>query len=74
MIGIINTGFGNIRSISNIYFEKNIKIIFSNHKNEFDGLENIISSEIVSGWTKEAQERLSKKVLENVNYFLNEKK
>lgn len=33
------------------------------HKNEFDGLENIISSEIVSGWTKEAQERLSKKAL-----------
>lgn len=43
------------------------------HKNEFDNLENIISSDLVSGWTKEAQERLSKKVLEKVNYFLNEK-
>lgn len=44
------------------------------HKNEFDNLENIISSDVISGWTKEAQERLSKKVLENVNYFLNKKK
>ena len=43
------------------------------YKNEFDNLENIISSDLVSGWTKEAQERLSKKVLEKVNYFLNEK-
>lgn len=43
------------------------------HKNEFDNLENIISSDVISGWTKEAQERLTKKVLENVNYFLNEK-
>ena len=45
-----------------------------NYKNEFDNIENIISSEVVSGWTKEAQERLSKKVLKNINDFFDEKK
>jgi lactate dehydrogenase-like 2-hydroxyacid dehydrogenase len=39
-------------------------------KEEFDQLENIISSEVVSGWTIEAQQRLSKKVLENVFEFI----
>ena len=42
MIGIINTGFGNIRSISNIYFEKNIKTKFINNKNDFYDVNKII--------------------------------
>ena len=79
---LINTSLG--LTFDKLAFDKWIKnqsnyAIFDGdgigeHKNEFDSLENIISSEIVSGWTKEAQERLSKKVLENVNSFLNEKK
>ena len=40
------------------------------YKEEFDNLKNIISSEVVSGWTIEAQERLSKKVLDNVIEFI----
>lgn len=40
------------------------------YKEEFDNLENIISSEVVSGWTIEAQERLSEKVLDNVIEFM----
>ncbi len=43
------------------------------YKEEFDKLENIISSEVVSGWTIEAQERLSTKVLDNVIEFMNMK-
>lgn len=39
------------------------------YKQEFDNLENIISSEVVSGWTKEAQERLSVKALDNLIEF-----
>ena len=79
---LINTSLG--LTFDKLAFDKWIKnqsnyAIFDGdgigeHKNEFDSLENIISSEIVSGWTKEAQERLSKKVLENVNSFFNEKK
>ncbi|KXX66727.1 NAD(P)-dependent oxidoreductase [Flammeovirga sp. SJP92] len=41
------------------------------YKKEFDKFENIISSEVVSGWTIEAQERLSEKVLDNVVKFIN---
>ncbi|KAA3631600.1 MAG: dihydrofolate reductase [Bacteroidetes bacterium] len=37
-----------------------------NYKQEFDNFQNIISTEVVSGWTKEAQERLSLKVLDNL--------
>lgn len=40
------------------------------YKEEFDNLENIISSEVVSGWTIEAQGRLSEKVLDNVIEFM----
>ncbi|MCT4644477.1 MAG: NAD(P)-binding domain-containing protein [Carboxylicivirga sp.] len=40
------------------------------YKEEFDNLENIISSEVVSGSTIEAQERLSEKVLDNVTDFV----
>ncbi|NOU62014.1 NAD(P)-dependent oxidoreductase [Marinifilum caeruleilacunae] len=42
-------------------------------RDEFDQLENIISSEVVSGWTIEAQERLSKKVLDHVIEFIGNK-
>jgi lactate dehydrogenase-like 2-hydroxyacid dehydrogenase len=40
------------------------------YKVEFDNLENIISSEVVSGWTIEAQERLSEKALNNLIDFM----
>lgn len=40
------------------------------YKEEFDNLGNIISSEVVSGWTIEAQERLSEKVFDNVIEFI----
>lgn len=40
------------------------------HKSAFDRYPNIISTEIVSGWTLEARDRLSNKVLENVNQFV----
>ena len=41
------------------------------NKEEFDSFENIISSEVVSGWTIEAQERLSAKVIDNLIEFMN---
>ena len=41
-----------------------------NHKSAFNRYPNIISTEIVSGWTLEARDRLSNKVLENVNQFV----
>ncbi|MEL7120354.1 MAG: NAD(P)-dependent oxidoreductase [Bacteroidota bacterium] len=40
------------------------------YKREFDKFENIISTEVVSGWTKEAQGRLSTKVLDNLIEFM----
>ncbi|MCT4615375.1 MAG: NAD(P)-binding domain-containing protein [Marinifilaceae bacterium] len=43
------------------------------YKDEFEKLENILSSEVVSGWTKEAQERLSVKVLDNLKEFVENK-
>ena len=79
---LINTSLG--LTFDKLAFDKWIKnqsnyAIFDGdgigkHKNEFDSLENIISSDVISGWTKEAQERLSKKVLENVDSFSNSKK
>lgn len=41
------------------------------YKQEYDNLSNVISSAFSSGWTIEAQERLSKKVLDNVIEFVN---
>jgi lactate dehydrogenase-like 2-hydroxyacid dehydrogenase len=41
------------------------------YKEEFDYLKNVISSEVVSGWTIEAQERLSEKAIDNVIKFMN---
>jgi len=41
------------------------------YKQEFDNFKNIISTEVISGWTIEAQERLSKKVLDNLTEFIN---
>lgn len=40
-------------------------------KKEFDEFPNILSTDIVSGWTKEAKDRLSDKVLQNVRDFIN---
>lgn len=40
------------------------------HKKEFDRYNNIISTEIVSGWTSEAKERLSHKALDNLNEYI----
>jgi len=42
------------------------------YKKEFDQFENIISTEVVSGWTMEAQERLSMKALDNLIAFVNQ--
>lgn len=42
------------------------------YKNEFEKYANIILSKRVAGWTKEARERLSIKVLKNIEEFLNE--
>jgi lactate dehydrogenase-like 2-hydroxyacid dehydrogenase len=39
-------------------------------KNEFDKYENVISTEVVSGRTKEAYARLSQKVISNVEVFI----
>ncbi|MTI33145.1 NAD(P)-dependent oxidoreductase [Xanthovirga aplysinae] len=39
---------------------------------EFSTYERIISTNLVSGWTKEAKERLSRKVIENIEAFLEE--
>ena len=41
-------------------------------KQEFDGFANIISTEVVAGWTREAQERLSRKVLDNLAEFMDQ--
>ena len=41
------------------------------YKQEFDKFKNVISTEVVSGWTKEAQERLSMKVLDNLIEYIN---
>ncbi|NLR91658.1 NAD(P)-dependent oxidoreductase [Flammeovirga agarivorans] len=41
------------------------------HKEEYDKSENILSTEVVAGWTIEAQERLSQKVLDHVIAFIN---
>lgn len=43
------------------------------YRQEFEKYKNIISTEVVSGWTVEAQERLSRKVLENVRCFMKDK-
>ena len=40
------------------------------YKKEFDGYKNILFSDVVSGRTIEAQKRLSEKVLENLNRFI----
>lgn len=42
------------------------------YKNEFEKCSNIILSKKVAGWTKEARERLSIKVLKNIQEVLNE--
>ncbi|WP_291583033.1 D-isomer specific 2-hydroxyacid dehydrogenase family protein [Clostridium sp. UBA6640] len=42
------------------------------YKKEFEKYPNIISSKKVAGWTKEARQRLSNKVLQNIEEFLNE--
>ncbi len=39
----------------------------------FSGFDRVISTAVVSGWTKEAQQRLSTKVMENLSHFLGEK-
>ena len=78
---LVNTSLGltfNKLAFDNWIKNQNNYAIFDgdgigNHKDEFDSIENIISTGVVSGWTKEAQERLSKKVLENVSDYLNEK-
>ena len=35
MIGIVNTGFGNTKSINNIYFEKGIESMLINKLSDF---------------------------------------
>jgi lactate dehydrogenase-like 2-hydroxyacid dehydrogenase len=42
------------------------------YKKEFEKYPNIILSKKVAGWTKEARQRLSSKVLQNIEEFLNE--
>jgi imidazole glycerol-phosphate synthase subunit HisH len=42
MIGIIDTGFGNIQSINNIYFEKNIRTKIISNIDDFNGIDKII--------------------------------
>ena len=42
MIGIINTGFGNINSLANIFFENNIKTQIIESKNDFQEVSKII--------------------------------
>jgi len=42
------------------------------NKNEFEKYNNIILPKKVAGWTKEARERLSIKVLKNIEEFLKE--
>lgn len=42
MIGIINTNFGNIKSINNIYFENNIKTKLIYSINDFENINKII--------------------------------
>ncbi|NEZ74455.1 dihydrofolate reductase [Clostridium botulinum] len=42
------------------------------YKNEFEEYSNVILSKKVAGWTKEARERLSIKVLKNIEEVLNE--
>ena len=44
-------------------------VAFGEHKAELCQSENIIYSEATSGWTKEAKERLSDKVLENLREY-----
>ena len=41
------------------------------HEYEFEAYPNVISTQLVSGWTKEAKERLSRKVLNNLKNFVN---
>ena len=55
-----------------VIWNKNMNISIPYYKKFInrDNLENIISSEVVSGWTIEAQERLSEKVLDNVIEFM----
>ncbi|TKG89822.1 dihydrofolate reductase [Puteibacter caeruleilacunae] len=75
---LINTSLGltfDISAFNNWISDQTNYAIFDGdgigqHKQEFDGLENVISSEVVSGWTKEAQERLSEKVLDNLFEFM----
>jgi len=40
-------------------------------KQEFDAHERIISTNVVSGWTQEAKERLAAKVIENIKAYFN---
>jgi len=42
MIGIVNTGFGNTKSINNIYFEKGIDSILINEPSDFKKINKII--------------------------------
>ena len=44
-------------------------VAFGEHKAELSKANNIIYSEATSGWTKEAKERLSHKVLENLQEY-----
>lgn len=44
-------------------------VAFGEHKAELSQSENIIYSEATSGWTKEAKERLSYKVLDNLKEY-----
>ncbi|MDE5421624.1 dihydrofolate reductase [Ancylomarina sp. DW003] len=48
-------------------------VAFGEHKAELIQYDNIIYSEATSGWTKEAKERLSYKVLENLNEYARSK-
>ncbi|MEM6631543.1 MAG: NAD(P)-dependent oxidoreductase [Bacteroidota bacterium] len=41
------------------------------HKEEFETYDNIILTPIVSGWTLEAKDRLSQKVIENIHSYMN---
>jgi len=45
---------------------------FGQHKEELAKYDNLIYTEATSGWTKEAKERLSHKVLENVREYIKE--
>ena len=47
-------------------------VAFGEHKAELSQNDNIIYSEATSGWTKEAKERLSYKVLENLEEYARE--